>query len=168
MLHATYAICDLTSVTTPDPAKLIVTFTPAVIATLTTKFTESVGALHAGDSVPFPKLTILSGVDAAGKTVDSDSDSHPGVTIPASIGGQLSMKGYVGLTVEASLTSKLTGPDTLDGTVSVTANGMIVGSDNPLLTSGTISVVPKTSEIPFSAARLAGDVPCSEVLKHFP
>ena len=168
MLNANYQICDLSSVTTPDPATLVVTFTPEVVATLTSQITESVGPLHVGDSVPFPTLAILSGVDEAGMTVDSDLDSHPGVTVPASLGGLFSVHGYVALTISASLTSKLTDADTLDGTIAVSANGVIVGSDNPLLASGTISVVPKTSEIPFTAKRLAGDVPCSEVLTHFP
>ncbi|HEX7669456.1 MAG TPA: hypothetical protein VF395_07735 [Polyangiaceae bacterium] len=167
-LNATFDICDLTTVTTPDPKQLSVTFTPAVLATLTTATSEAAPSVMVGDPVPLPKLTIRSGVDLSGKPVDSDADSHPGVTLPGNIGGVLPVNAYVGLTIESSLSPKLTTTDSIEGTATFSAKGTIFGSDNPLLTSGTISVAPKAQDVPFTARRLAGDVPCSDVLKEFP
>lgn len=167
-LVGTYEICKLTSVTTPDPKTLIVTFPPAVIATLKTDATQSDPKAVVGGSVPIPSITLLGGIDASGKSVDADSDSHPGLTIPTSLGGILSLNGYIGVTVKASFTLTLKDADTLEGTGTVSADGLIFGSDNPLLNSGMISIVPKSEQIPFTAKRLAGDVPCSEVLTHFP
>jgi hypothetical protein len=44
----------------------------------------------------------------------------------------------------------------------------VFGSDNPLLTSGSINVTPSSTAIPFTAKKLAGDVACTDVLKNFP
>ncbi len=167
-LNGTYEICKLTSVTTPNPKTLVVTFPPAVIATLKTETSQPDPLVVVGDAVPIPDITLLSGIDASGKPVDADMDSHPGVTLPTSLGGTLSLNGYIGVTVKAKFVSTLTDVDTLEGTGTVSADGLIFGSDNPLLNSGTISIVPKSDHIPFTAMRLAGDVPCSEVLTHFP
>jgi len=46
---------------------------------------------------------------------------------------------------------------------------MVFGSSNPsLLSSGTISVTPASSAVPFSASKLAGDVSCSSILSQEP
>jgi hypothetical protein len=167
-LEGTYEICDLTSVTTPDPKTLVVTFTPAVIATLKTVISQAAASVKVGDAAPIPKITLLSGIDTSGKSVDADADSHPGVTLPTSVGGTLSVNGYAGVTVNASFTSTLTGPDTLEGNGAVSATGIIFGSSSALITSGMIKIIPKADRIPFTATRLPGDVPCAEVLTKFP
>lgn len=167
-LNATFDICKLTAVTTPDPTTLSVTFTPAVIATLSASVSESAPVVNVGDSLPIPAVTIRSGITASGTPVDSDADSHPGVTIPGNVGGALPVNAYVGLTIQASLSPQLTAPDSISGTADFTASGIVFGSDNPLLTSGNISVTPQSPNVPFTAKLLPGDVPCADVVSQFP
>lgn len=160
-------ICRLNATTTPNASSLVVTFTPAVLATLMGTGTEPAFTAKVGEAVPFPSITILSGVNASGTSVDADSDGHPGVTIPSDIGGLISLDAYVGLTIKTTLTSTLTDADTITGTTNFSTNGTVFGSNNTLLTSGTISVTPSSTAVPFTATRLDGDVPCSQVLTHF-
>jgi len=167
-LNATFDICKLTVVTTPDPKTLSVTFTPAVVATLSTSVSESAPVVNVGDAIPIPAITIRSGIDSSGSSIDADADSHPGVTIPANVGGALPLNAYSGLTIQASLSPTLTAPDGISGTATFSAVGKVFGSDNPLLTSGDITVAPQSKDVPFTANRLSGDVPCAEVLKAFP
>jgi hypothetical protein len=167
-LDVRYDICELTAVSTPDPTALGVTFTPAVIATLTTTVSEPFTPVSVGDAIGLPPLTILSGIDGSGNAVDADADTHPGVTVPGTTWNNTSVNAYVGLTIQTTPSPKLTAPDAMGGTVSFAANGKVFGSDNPLLTSGDISVVPDSTAIPFTAKLLAGDVPCSDVLKALP
>jgi hypothetical protein len=163
-LNMTFDICKLTVVTTPDPKTLSVTFTPAVLATLTTSASEPAPVVNVGDAVPIPALTILSGVDASGNRVDADADSHPGVTLPGNVFGTIALNAYAGLTVNASFSPKLTAPDAISGTASFAATGKVFGSDNPLVTGGDMSVTPTPSDVPFTAKLLPGDVPCADVL----
>jgi len=66
-----------------------------------------------------------------------------------------------------SLKATLTDASTITGTAAFSSTGMVFGSDNPVLTSGNIDVTPSSTAIPFTATKLAGDVPCSTVLKSF-
>jgi hypothetical protein len=167
-LNATFDVCKLSAVTTPDPTTVVITFTPAVIATLTTTTTENTPIVNVNDAIPLPALTILSGVDPAGTSVDADSDTHPGVTIPGYAWGNTKVNAYVGLTVDASFKPTLSAADTMTGTMTFAANGKLFGSDNALLSSGDISVVTQNKDNPFTAKLLAGEVPCSQVLTMFP
>ncbi|HVU00206.1 MAG TPA: hypothetical protein VHE30_00590, partial [Polyangiaceae bacterium] len=166
-LNGQLDICRLNTVTTPNASSLVVTFTPAVLATLTASASEPDFVATVGSPVPLPPITILSGRDAGGASVDSDADGNPGVTIPSNIGGVLSLNAYVGLTISSSLTSTLTDPTTLNGTADISTTGQVFGSDNPVLTSGTISVTPTSPSVAFTATKLPGDVPCADVLTRF-
>lgn len=168
-LNARFDVCKMTAVTTPDPTTLTVTFTPAVLATLTTSISESAPLVHVGDTVPLPAITILSGITAFGTSVDADADSHPGVTIPGVVAGTWPVNVYVGLTVPFTFSGTLTAADVLSGTLTFSANGTIFGSDSPWLTpGGAIGVSPQPTDVPFTAKLLAGDVPCTDVLSAFP
>jgi len=167
-LNVRLDICRLTAVSTPDPTALGVTFTPAVIATMTTTGSEGTPVVNVGDPIPLPAFTMLSGITGSGTAVDADSDSHPGVTVPGTTWNNTSVNAYVGLTIQTSLSPTLSAQDSMSGTASFDCAGKIFGSDNALLTSGDISVAPDSKTIPFTAKRLAGDVPCSDVLKALP
>jgi hypothetical protein len=163
-LNATFEICQLSTQTLPEAEALRVSFPPALIATLRGKTTSSVSEIRAGDALPVLELTIRSGIDAGEKPLDSDADSHPGVTVPANVGGSLMISVYAGLTLEASIASRLSADGKLTGTADFSVNGNVFGSDNASLTEGMLSVAPKSDAVSLSATRLAGDVPCSEVL----
>jgi hypothetical protein len=163
-LSATFEICELSTETLPEPEALRVSFPPALIATLRAETTSSVSAIRTGDALPTLELTIRSGIDAADKPLDSDADSHPGVTVPANVGGSLMIRVYAGLTLEASIASRLSADGKLAGTADFSVSGEVFGSDNASLTEGMLSVAPKSEAVSLSATRLAGDVPCSEVL----
>lgn len=168
-LNVRFDICKMTVVTTPDPTTpLTVTFTPAVLATMTTSASENTPLVHVGGSVPIPALTILSGITASGSSVDADADSHPGVTLPGVALAQWPVNVYVGLKVPFVLSATLTSADALSGTATFTANGTVFGSDSPWLTSGNIGVAPQPADVPLAARRLTGDVPCADVLTAFP
>jgi hypothetical protein len=121
-----------------------------------------------GQPVPLPAVKILTGIDAAGNYVDSDMDGNPGVTIPSNVGGILQLNAFTGLTINTSLTSTLTDAMTITGTTQFSSTGIVFGSNNPILTSGNIDVTPSSNAIPFTATKLTGNVPCSDVLTHFP
>ena len=167
-LSGTLQICRLNPVTTPNASSLVVQFTPAVLATLQTSISEPAFTAMVGQPVPLPDSTILTGVNAGGTQVDSDMDGNPGVTIPSNVGGILMLNAYTGLTIKTSLKATLTNASTITGTASFSSTGTVFGSDNPILTSGNINVTPSSSAIPFTAAKLAGDVPCSSVVSMFP
>lgn len=168
-LTTTFDVCRIHAVTFPDPSTIRVTFTPTVVATLTTTSSESAPALAAGGPFPFPPLTIRSGIDVPGAPVDADGDGHPALTIPADIGnGWLNVDGYVGFTMNATLTATLADPNTMSGTMDFSAIGTVFGSTSPLLTSGTITVKPDSPQTPFTARRLPGNVACQDVLLQFP
>jgi hypothetical protein len=163
-LRADFEICALSTETQPEPELLIVSFPPALIATLRTSVNADLPALRTGDVVPLPALTIRSGFGAGTQPADSDADSHPGVTVPANLGGILPIEVYTGLTVQASITGRLTTANEITGSATFSVTGSVFGSDTPLLSEGTLSVAPKSGAVPLTVKRLAGDVPCSEVL----
>lgn len=167
-LDARFDVCKMTVVTTPDPNTLTVTFTPAVLATLTTSASESAPVVQVGGPVPIPTFTILSGITASGASVDADADGHPGVTLPGVAGNLYPVNVYAGLTVQFSLSTTLSAMDTLSGTAAFTANGTVFGSDSLWITNGNIGVTPVNANIPITAKLLAGDVPCADVLTQFP
>jgi len=167
-LNGVFSICKLTTVTTPNASSLTVQFTPKVISTLTTTMSENDFTAMVGQPVPVPALEILSGETAGGVSVDADADNHPGVTIPSNIGGILPINAYVGLDIKVAMkATTLTNANTITGTTSFTTDGKVFGSNNALLTMGTISVTPSSSSIAFTATKLAGAVACSDVLTHF-
>ena len=166
-LNGTTQICRLNTVTTPNASSLVVTFTPAVLATLVTTVSEPAFNAMIGQPVPLPAVTILTGQDASGNSVDSDMDGNPGVTIPSNVGGILALNAFTGLRINTSLTSTLSDATTITGTASFSSTGTVFGSDNPILTSGNINVTPSSNAVPFTATKLAGDVGCAEVLSHF-
>ena len=137
------------------------------MATLTTSFSEADFTATVGQAVPTPNIEILSGMDAMGKQIDQDNDKHPGVTLPSNIGGILAINAYVGLDIKVALKSTLTDPSTITGTTSFTTSGNVFGSNNPLLTSGTISVAPTSSNVAFTAKKIPGAVACSSVVTMF-
>jgi hypothetical protein len=158
-------ICQLATTTTPNAQSLVVTFTPAVLATLNATATQPTPTVNVGGPVPVPPFTILSGINASNAQVDADGDGNPGVTIPANIGGLIQVDAYTGLTIDIGLTATLQNASTITGTTAFATDGLVFGSSNPaLLSSGTISVTPSSNAVPFSASKLAGDVPCSQVL----
>jgi len=167
-LDSKVEICALSAITTPDPQTLTVYLSDAAIATLTTSVSESAPSVGVGDVVPLPALNVLTGIDASGQPVDSDGDMHPGVTIGANVGILGSLLGYAGMTVKASFHLSMKDENTLAGTGQISSTGVIFGSNNPLLPSATISVTPKMPDVPLTLARIAKDMPCSEVLKQFP
>jgi hypothetical protein len=167
-LKGTFQICKLTTTSTPDPTTLAVTFTPAVIATLQTTFSETDFTAMVGAAVPTPTIEILSGEDAKGNAVNSDGDKNPGDTLSTSIaGGLIAFDAYVGLDIKTTLNSTLTNATTITGTTSFTTSGKVFGSNPPYVTSGTITVAPNSTSIPFTATKLAGDVLCPTVLTMF-
>jgi len=166
-LNGTFNICRLTTTTTPDPNSLKVTFTNAVIATLGTTLSENDFTATVGAAVPVPDIEVLSGQDSSGKQVDSDNDGHPGDTVPSNIGGAIMLNAYTGFDIKISMASTLQDASTIMGTTNFTTSGTVFGSDNPLLTSGSINVTPSSKAVPFTAKKLAGDVACADVLKNF-
>jgi hypothetical protein len=166
-LNGTFQICRLNTVTTPNASSLVVTFSPKVLATLVTTVSEPAFDAMIGQAVPLPAVTILTGLDASGKSVDSDMDGNPGVTIPSNVGGILQLDAYTGLTIKTSLTSTLSDASTITGTASFSSTGMVFGSNNPILSSGNIDVTPSSNAVAFTATKLAGDVGCAEVLSKF-
>jgi hypothetical protein len=167
-LELKFEMCAFSAITTPDPQTLTVYLSDAAIATLTATASESAPSVGIGDSVPFPALTILTGIDASGQPVDTDNDMHPGVTVGANVGILGSLLGYAGMTVKAAFDVKLADENTLAGTGQVSSDGVIFGSSNPLLPSATIKVTPKMPNIPLQLRRVTKDMPCSDVLKQFP
>src|SRR5262249_20912747 len=153
----TLQICRLNTVTTPNASSLVVTFTPQVLATLVTTATEPAFSAMVGQAVPLPTVTIRTGIDAAGNSVDSDMDGNPGVTIPSNVGGILQVDAYTGLTITNGIMGTLTDASTITGTASFSSTGVVFGSNNPVLTSGNIDVTPSSNAIPFTATKLAGD-----------
>jgi hypothetical protein len=163
----TLQICRLEPVTTPNASALVVTFTPAVIATLQTTVPIPAFTPAIGSPVPVPSTTILTGENSAGMEVDSDSDGNPGVTIPSNVGGILVLNAYAGLRINTALNGTLTNATTISGSASFTSTGTVFGSNNPVLTTGNINVTPSSTSIPFTATKLAGNVPCSTVVTMF-
>src|SRR5262249_20742477 len=163
----TLEICRLNPVTTPNASSLVVTFSPTVLATLKATVSEPAFTAMVGQPVPLPMVTILSGEDASGNSVDSDMDGNPGVTIPSNVGGIIMLNAFTGLKLTTTLNGTLSDPMTISGNASFTSTGTVFGSDNPILTSGNINVTPASMSIPFTSTKLAGDVPCSQVLTQF-
>jgi len=167
-LNGTLQICRLNPVTTPNASALVVTFSPAVLATLQTSVSVPSFTATIGGAVPLPPVTILTGQNSSGTSVDSDMDGNPGVTVPSNIGGLIMIDAYTGLSINTSLTSTLTNATTITGTASFTSTGTVFGSSNTaLLSSGNINVTPSSTAIPFTATKLAGNVPCSTVVSMF-
>ena len=161
---ATYEICALHTESTPDPSASQITFGAPVLATLHTTVPADLSGVMVGGEVPLPMLTLKSGVDATGAREDTDGDGNPGVTIPATVlGGSIKVNAYVELTIEAAVSGTLMDPDTIVGSAQFSATGAVIASDNPLITAGSISVIPKEAT-QITAKRMPGNVDCAGVL----
>jgi hypothetical protein len=166
-LNERLEICRLQTTSTPNASALAVTYPPAAVAALNDARAQPSFVASVGSPFPVPTFTILAGLDASGQAVDADQDGNPGVTLPSNIGGVLAIDAYVGLKMDVSITATLNAPDTLNGTTSFAVSGTVFGSNNPVLSSGSINVVPASTEVPLTARRLDGDVPCSSVVSMF-
>jgi hypothetical protein len=157
--------CQLNTAT--DGGSLVVNFPDTVLPLLTDDQTIPAPDVDVGDPVPVPDFAIEVGQDADGNPVDDDADGDDGVTIPTVLLGT-SIMAFSGLDIGLSFPAvTLTDADTLTGDSAFATAGTVFDTQ-PLGLSGPISVTPDNPTTPFTAARLAGDVPCSEVLDLFP
>lgn len=117
----------------------------------------------AGEKLALPDLVFTAGLDGAAKAVDTDGDTKPGVTMPATALGALAINAYVGLTMTIKLDATVKDADTIAGAGSFGVVGTIFGSNFPLLSSGVINITQKTPA-PFTAKRFDGSLSCAELL----
>jgi hypothetical protein len=156
--------CQLNTQT--SAGSLVVNFPPAVLTLLTDDQSEPAPDVDVGDPVPVPDFSIVVGQDAGGNPVDDDADGNDGVTIPTRLLGSNIMS-FSGLDIALSFPSvTLSDADTLSGDSAFATSGTVFDTE-PLGLSGPIAVTPDNPTTPFTAARLAGDVPCSDVLGLF-
>jgi hypothetical protein len=162
MVSTELDVCRLNAVV---PNQLTVDFPASVLALTSAMATEPDFTATIGGPVPIPDFTILLGEDASGASVDQDHDGNPGVTVAATLlGSQLST--YVGLTIHATLSATLQNATTLGGMTSFTSSGQVFGA-TPIQLTGPIAVSPSSPTSPLTATRIAGNVPCSQVVAQF-
>jgi hypothetical protein len=118
-----------------------------------------------GGKLALPDLVFRVGQDAAGASVDTDGDKNPGATLPVVALGILTINSYTGLDLNFKLDANWTDADTISGNGVFSGTGKVFGSNNPLLTGGTISVVQTKVPQPFAAKRVAGDPSCADLAK---
>jgi hypothetical protein len=169
-------LCSLATPTTPDPNALVVTYKPAMLATMVATASIPVYTPTIGGPVTIPQLVIQTGSNkkctgscVAADFVDSDADGQPGITLPAVLGGAISVDAYGALTTTINLSSStLQDANTIVGNAAFAADGQVLRTNNPLVPGGQIQVTPSSPTTPISAKLAAGDVPCSTVLGMFP
>ena len=108
---------------------------------------------------------------------DEDHDGHPGVTVDATVAlCSASQELYVALRTGGTLSGKVTGTDTIDGTMNLFEEESVLGYSNMCLSIAS-SITPKlTPNSPFHAQRLAdeaelhtsGNVTCSDIVAKAP
>ncbi len=158
-------ICRLNTATNGN--SLLVNFPATVLALLTDDQTIPAPVVNVGDPVPVPAFSIVVGQDAAGNPVDDDADGNDGVTISTVLAGT-NIMAFAGFDIELSFPSAtLTDASTLTGDAAFTTSGTVFDTV-PLGLSGPISVTPTSPTTAFTSTKLAGDVPCSDVLALFP
>ena len=189
---AQFEICSL-STTATSPIPFSVTYTPAVLASLSGSASEAGVCYQVGQTVAFPSFTINSGwggppppttntcpappstltypypagtlPTTCSGAIDSDGDGVYGITLPTTIFGALNLDAFAGLTMNISLANMvLTNATTNIGTTSFPNTGYIFGSTAGA--TGALNVVPDSSAVPVTAIKLTGDVPCATVLTH--
>lgn len=169
-------LCSLATPTTPDPNTLVVTYKPAMLATMVATASIPVYEATVGGPITVPQLVIQTGSNkvcngscVASDFVDSDGDGQPGVTLPAVLGGAIALDAYGALTTTVNLSSAiLQDATTIVGNAAFSTDGQVLKTSNPLILGGQIKVTPSTPSTAISAKHLAGDVPCSTVLGMFP
>ncbi len=189
---AQFEICSL-STTATSPIPFSVTYTPAVLASLSGSASEAGVCYQVGQTVAFPSFTINSGwggppppttntcpappstltypypagtlPTTCSGAIDSDGDGVYGITLPTTIFGALNLDAFAGLTMSISLANMvLTNATTNIGTTSFPTVGYIFGSTAGA--TGALNVVPDSSAVPVTAIKLTGNVPCATVLTH--
>jgi len=166
-------ICSLTTPTVPATA-LVVTYSPAMLRTMIASASIPVYDATVGGPITVPQLVIQTGSNkvctgscVTADFVDSDGDTKPGVTLPASL-GPVSLEAYGALTTTINLSSAiLHDANTINGNAAFSTDGQVL-STNIGLPGGQIKVTTSTPSTAISAQHLAGDVPCSTVLTMFP
>jgi hypothetical protein len=165
-------LCNLSLRSTTDPNALVTTFNTAALATMVGTASIPTFTPTVGGPVTIPPITIQTGSNipcngscVAADFIDSDHDSNPGTSISANIGGSLSLVAYSSLTIPTTMTDAvLTDANTIDGWWGFSAKGQILKTTFALYPGGPISVTPYDAASPFTAKKLAGNVPCSTVL----
>jgi hypothetical protein len=154
-------LCRVNTATTSG--SLVVNFPSSVLTLLTDDQTVPAPALAIGGPVPLPAFDVAVGQNMA----DSDSDGNPGVTIPTNLLGT-SIQAHSGLHISLSFPSAtLTDANTITGESAFATDGEVFNTV-PLGLMGDITVTPGAPTTAFTALRLDGDVPCSEVVGMFP
>lgn len=169
-------ICKLATPTTPDPNALVVSYSPAMLATMVATASVPVYTPTVGGPVTVPQFVIQTGSNkvcsgscVASDFVDSDGDGQPGVTLPAVLGGLITVDAYGALTTTINLSSAtLQDAETIAGDAAFSTHGQVLRTNNPIVPGGPIQVQPSTPTTAISAKRLAGDVPCSTIVGMFP
>ncbi|HEY6555948.1 MAG TPA: hypothetical protein VI072_01690 [Polyangiaceae bacterium] len=164
-------LCDLKLRSVTDPNALVTTFGQPALATMVGSASIPTYTPTVGGPVTVPPITIQTGsnVPCTGSCgfssfVDSDHDSNPGISISATIGGVLPLVAYSALTIPTTVTSAtLTDENTIDGSWGFSANGQVWATSSVLYPGGPISVTPDLATSPFTAKKLAGNVPCSTI-----
>jgi hypothetical protein len=125
--------------------------------------------LYVNSPMPLPTFSLYCGIDQNGNSVDTDNDKNPGISLPVSTQG-LSPVAYLGFDMtETFATTLVVDKDTFTGTINALINGRMFGIEGQATTGPSpIVVTPYPAYSQFTAKRLTGDVPCSEVLKNFP
>jgi hypothetical protein len=172
----TFSICKLSAT---GGSVLTSTYSPALIKTLETSVKKP-GSAYAqiGDSITLPTFTTYSGRDASGKSVDTvpppfpagDGDGHPGVTIPTTVIGLLTIDVYTGLVITTTMSGvKLFDATTMKGETSFQTEGVVFGSTSTALVppDSTIDVTTNDAKIPFTAVKLDSDgsTTCEDIAK---
>jgi predicted secreted protein len=172
-------ICKLATPSTPDPATLAIQYRPALLQTMVGTRTAPAFTPSIGGPVTIPQWIFHTGANdlcyggcAAGDFVDSDRDSKPGITLPASLyANAVSVEAYAALTVAIELTgATLTDAETITGNGEFYALGQFHSTNNPgYPANGTIDLHTATPSVPVTIKKIgAGDVACSTVLQQVP
>lgn len=172
-----FQICSLSTTSLPSaPTPYMVTYPQIALDTFQVTQGEPAQTVNVGDMVPVPNFQILSGWDASMNPVDSDGDGDPGISVVATLTSGATMINLptdIGITINTSLTGTLSDPNTITGMVAFGTTGLafaINGASpcNPYPSCAQIIVTTDQPMINFTATRLAGDVPCSQVIAMFP
>jgi hypothetical protein len=169
-------ICKLSTPTTPNPNTLVVTYGPAMLATMVATASIPTYTAAVGGPVTIPQLVIQTGSSkvcngscVAADFVDSDKDNQPGVTLPANLLGLGNVDAYGALTTTINLSSAtLVDANTITGNAAFATDGQVLRTNPPLVPGGSIKVTPATPSTAITAQRLAANATCSDVLALFP
>jgi len=157
--------CRLNTATTSG--SLIVNIPTNVTALLVDDKNSAVQTLTVGGPVSLPTFHVTVGQDASGNSIDADLDGNPGVSIPTLLQGSNETM-FSSLVIGLGFSNAtLTDPDTISGQLTVTPTGKVFGG-SPLNLTGNLSIATSPPTVAFTSTRLAGNVPCSQVVPMFP